>query len=125
MLEQPEQIPGQMALPDPGRPSIGKFQRPGDAAATQRVAAIEAYTITGKARLAVLAAIGRSFSGMTDEEIQTTLDMNPSTERPRRVELVEGGWVEDSGDKRLTRSRRKSVVWALTSEGRQQLGELA
>lgn len=37
--------------------------------------------------------------------------MGGSTERPRRVELVEGGHVVDSGLRRLTRSRRFAVVW--------------
>ena len=49
--------------------------------------------------------------GATDEEIQDALDMNPSTERPRRVELVKLGLVEDSGETRKTRSNRSAVVW--------------
>jgi hypothetical protein len=49
--------------------------------------------------------------GATDEEIQTMLDMNPSTERPRRGELVKAGKVRDSGNRRETISRRKAIVW--------------
>ncbi len=52
-----------------------------------------------------------SRGGMTDEKIQTTLNMNPSTQRPRRVRLVEKGLVIDSGMKRKTRSGRNAVVW--------------
>jgi len=51
--------------------------------------------------------------GATDEEIQTWLGMNPSTQRPRRVELVKKGLVVDSGKTRQTRSGRKATVWAL------------
>jgi hypothetical protein len=42
--------------------------------------------------------------------------MNPSTQRPRRVELVEGGWVEDSGERRPTRSGMDAVVWRGTDK---------
>jgi hypothetical protein len=59
-------------------------------------------------------------AGATDEEIQDALQMNPSTERPRRRELQQGGLIQDSGDRRPTRSGRKAVVWRLvaTSPGR-------
>ncbi len=50
-------------------------------------------------------------NGMTDEEMQDTLLMNPSTQRPRRIELLNQGVIEDSGVKRLTKSGRKAVVW--------------
>jgi hypothetical protein len=49
--------------------------------------------------------------GATDEEIQDHLCMNPSTERPRRVELVQEGLVVDSGGVRFTKARRRAVVW--------------
>lgn len=53
----------------------------------------------------------RGEQGATDEELQLALSMNPSTERPRRIELVEAGAVRDSGRTRPTRSGRKAVVW--------------
>jgi hypothetical protein len=37
--------------------------------------------------------------------------MNPSTQRPRRIELCEAEAVIDSGLRRLTRSSRAAVVW--------------
>jgi len=49
--------------------------------------------------------------GATDQEIQDALSMDPSTERPRRVDLVKRGLVKDSGRTRLTRSGRKATVW--------------
>lgn len=58
----------------------------------------------------------RGDRGATDEEVQMSLAMNTSTQRPRRVELVEGGLVRDSGHRRLTRARRKAVVWIWTAE---------
>ena len=50
-------------------------------------------------------------NGATDEQMQESLAMNPSTQRPRRIELVELGLVRDSGRTGLTRSGRKAVLW--------------
>jgi hypothetical protein len=47
----------------------------------------------------------------TDEEIQLGLKMNPSTQRPRRVELVTAGAVRDSVIRRRTQSGRFATVW--------------
>lgn len=52
--------------------------------------------------------------GSTDEEGDDALDLGGSTYRPRRVELVEKGWVADSGKKRPTRSGRMATVWVAT-----------
>lgn len=49
--------------------------------------------------------------GATDDEIQRKLKMNPSTQRPRRVDLWNEGKVVDSGRRRLTSSNREAVVW--------------
>jgi hypothetical protein len=55
--------------------------------------------------------------GATDEEIQLALGMDPSTQRPRRVELVRQGLVRDSGAKRETRSGREAGVWVVNNLG--------
>lgn len=49
----------------------------------------------------------------TDEEVQNLLHMNPNTQRPRRVELVRAGLVEDSGRTRQTKSETKAVIWVV------------
>lgn len=54
--------------------------------------------------------------GMTDEEIQRGLAMDPSTERPRRIELVRKGLVMDSGRTRRTTSGRQATVWVAVEE---------
>ena len=51
--------------------------------------------------------------GATDEEMQRGLGMNPSTQRPRRIELVDAGKVRDSGHTRPTSSGRKATVWTV------------
>ena len=47
---------------------------------------------------------------LTDEEGASLLGMNPSTYRPRRIELFRDGLIEQKGH-RLTQSNRRAVVW--------------
>lgn len=49
--------------------------------------------------------------GLTDEQMQNDIPMPPSTQRPRRCELVDHGLVIDSGTRRKTASGRSAVVW--------------
>lgn len=49
--------------------------------------------------------------GLTDEEMLQATGLQPSTGRPRRVELVQAGRVRDSGKTRRTASNRSAVVW--------------
>lgn len=60
-------------------------------------------------------------TGATDEEIQETLNMNPSTERPRRGELEKSGLVINSGITRKTRSGRDAIVWMCAGAYRDML----
>ena len=57
--------------------------------------------------------LDRADYGATDEEMQTATGMNPSTQRPRRCELVEMGKVMPSYLTRRTKSGRKAVVWVI------------
>lgn len=41
--------------------------------------------------------------------------MGGSTERPRRIELMHGGFVVDSGYRRFTKAKRSAVVWVITA----------
>ena len=49
-------------------------------------------------------------SGATDEEIANELEMNPSTVRPRRIELARRGMIVEGGSRRTT-SGRMATVW--------------
>lgn len=53
-------------------------------------------------------------TGATDEEIQTALAMNPSTQRPRRIELLEMKLISVATGTRKTRSNRQANVWIAT-----------
>jgi hypothetical protein len=50
-------------------------------------------------------------AGATDEEMQYSVPMSANTQRPRRVELVQGGYVVDSLRTRKTISGDEAVVW--------------
>lgn len=69
----------------------------------------------GTLRAKVLAHVrSKGNEGATDEEMQWALAMNPSTQRPRRIELEKARLVKDSHRTRLTRSGRAAVVWVAT-----------
>ena len=46
----------------------------------------------------------------TDEEIIAGTGLNPSTARPRRIELARAGMVVEAGEKK-TKSGRKATAW--------------
>jgi len=80
--------------------------------ATSAEAAERAEPRAGTDQALILAALRFAGDyGGTDEEMQNALGMNPSTQRPRRIELVSVGLVVDSGETRPTRSGRRAVVW--------------
>lgn len=82
--------------------------------ATSRDAAIAYADSAPNARQRVYDLLERMPGGLTDEEIQEALRMNPSTQRPRRIELERAGVVHDSGRTRRTRSGSHAVVWTVT-----------
>jgi hypothetical protein len=53
-------------------------------------------------------------TGATDEECQRALAMNPSSQRPRRGELADGGLIVECGT-RPTASKRKATVWRVAT----------
>lgn len=87
----------------------GKARR--DHGETSHDAADKITSISGRQRRLVFELIAASECGMTDEEMQLQSGLSPSSQRPRRVELVEGGHIVDSGARRKTKSGREAVVW--------------
>lgn len=80
--------------------------------ATSRDAATAAAPAAPLDRLRVLELLRtHAPDGLTDEQIARVLKLNPSTARPRRIELVRARLVVDSGRTRLTRARVRAVIW--------------
>jgi predicted transcriptional regulator len=82
-----------------------------------------AESLTNISRLAVqvFANIAARPSGMTCDELEELLDGKHQTISARVNELRDKGWIKDSGSKRLTRSRRKAIVWVPTEQAVQRL----
>jgi len=79
---------------------------------TSRAAAVAIRPVAGTLRAWVLDTI--ESEPCTDEEGVARTGMNPSTWRPRRVELLEAGLIREAGH-RPGRSGRLMAVWAAAS----------
>lgn len=78
---------------------------------TSRNAAIAIRPKVGSMKAQVLDYLETQEDGATDEEGINALRMNPSTYRPRRIDLVNEGLVVDSGQRRRVQSGEQAVVW--------------
>lgn len=93
-----------------------------DAPETSRRAARRVVLRTGTQRSGVLSAL-ENLGSMTDYQLQQALDLQPSSERPRRGELVDAGLVQVAYDVKgspQTREHNGSEwrVWEITPAGR-------
>lgn len=78
-------------------------------ASTSREAYASVVNDLGAMRAKVYRALHRK--PRTDEELIRLTGLSPNSCRPRRVELVEMGLVQDSGQRKQTRSGRWAIVW--------------
>jgi hypothetical protein len=79
---------------------------------TSVMAAWRAWPRSGTQRERVLHwVMGRGEQGATDDEIQDALHLAGNSERPRRLELVERGWLVDSGVRRPSHQHGPAIVW--------------
>lgn len=77
---------------------------------TSRMAAASIETHVPNLRERVYALICAR-GPITDEAIATELGLNPSTARPRRIELVAAGMVRAAPDMQRTSSGRQATAW--------------
>ena len=88
----------------------------GSATSAQAADSLTPATLNAMQRR-VLELLAATPEGLTDEEMQRLLRMNPSTQRPRRIELMGKGLVQSCGTRRTT-SGRMAVVWQTTAASR-------
>jgi hypothetical protein len=106
-------------LSNPAEKTVGALRsEPHD---TEEAAAYAVMPRTGTQRMAVLEAISGAEAGLTDEQVRSQTGIRYSSECARRQELEKGGWVMDSGQRRLTSSGQDAIIWVLTPEGRARL----
>jgi hypothetical protein len=74
---------------------------------------------------AIAVAAEGELLGLIDAEMQELFDMPGNTERPRRVELEDMGYIEDSGRRRFRRgTRNECIIWTITEAGLKALRDL-
>lgn len=93
---------------------------------TEVAAALSITSISGAQRLTVLREIWQAGDeGRIDQENELNVPgLSRSSASTRRFELMEMGWVEDSGRRRRTTTGRLAAVWVLTREAREQIHRL-
>lgn len=92
---------------------------PHSGSATSRAAAESIRPEAGTLSAAVFAFIvGTGERGATDHEIQSALQLDGNSERPRRRALQQRALIIDSGHRRKTPSGREATVW-IVAPGRQ------
>lgn len=85
----------------------------GSATSLEAAASLTPETMSALQRRVLEFIASRGEEGATDEECQSELGMNPSTQRPRRGELANAGLIVKSG-KRLTSSHKRATVWRMS-----------
>lgn len=92
--------------------------------ATSKAAALKNAPRAGTQRERVLLCFKSANGvGFTDQQLQAQTKLPHNVESARRYELVEGGWLEDSGERQPTRSGNPSIVWALTPKAKHLVSE--
>jgi hypothetical protein len=76
---------------------------------------------SGTQRAAILAELLDAPFGLTDPEIGDATGLQMNSVRPRRVELVEGEWAEDSGRVRMVNGH-EHICWQATAKARAYYG---
>jgi hypothetical protein len=121
--------PPSVAVP-PSEPSGDQGQGGGDRAAAQRRAQVVRDRLArlpnaGTAARSVLDAVASVArdprrAGLTDWELAQITELSPNTIRPRRGELVTGGWLLDSGATRQHHGKAHRV-WVLSPKAAEHL----
>jgi hypothetical protein len=105
--------------------TLNLFSRPapysdGD---TSKAAAKEIAPVVGKLRRSVLAKVVEAGSGgLTCDEVEQLLVLSHQTASARLNELAGASVIVDSGTRRLTRSRRKAIVWVAVPAAKMMMG---
>lgn len=103
---------------DPGANTPGRARTGARRTSSEAARAVEPRSGTQRRLvLDAVASVARDVQmvGMTDVEIARATALPPNSARPRRKELVDAGWLADSGIKR-EHHRRDHVVWVLTDK---------
>lgn len=119
VVDEPEPIaePLPMRPPIPTALASRAYARSSDPGTSHAAAASIPVGELRESQQAVLALL-REVGPLTDDEILECYQgrlpwQSPSGLRTRRAELVDAGFVKDTGERRTLRSRRLAIVWAV------------
>ena len=90
------------------------YNTPGEEA-TSQLAALINLPKSGSQREQVFLAL--AVQPLADQEIEARLSIPRSSASTRRAELVAGGWVEATDERRRTEADNEAIVWRLTEKG--------
>jgi hypothetical protein len=97
----------------PGQSCVGATHAFNGKRSTSHAASVYVLPRTGTQRYQILDAL--KLGPATDPELQQLLGLSPNSERPRRLELVEGGFVRDSGRVRRHHGM-EHTVWEICDD---------
>ena len=93
-----------------GRPALERNRAFFGKQLTSREAALRAYPRTGTQRHRIWSLM-TSRDGLTADEVNEQTGISPNTINPTIRGLVIDGWLEDSGERRMTRAGNEAIVW--------------
>ena len=93
-----------------GRPALERNRVFAGRQLTSRQAALRAYPRTGTQRHRIWSLM-TSHDGLTADEVNERTGISPNTINPTIRGLVLDGWLEDSGERRMTRAGNDAIVW--------------
>lgn len=88
---------------------------------TSELAALRNFPKSGTQRARVLESLWKE-PGM-DYDVAARLHIPRSSAGPRRLQLVQGGWVQDSGRTRITENDCEAIVWKVTEYGNYRIAK--
>lgn len=92
---------------------------PSKRAATSQLAALKNLPRSGTQRAAILDYVTRRGDlGMTRDEVERVTGYSGSAVRPRVLELIAGGWLEETTATRPTREGNEAFVLVATEKAR-------
>lgn len=83
---------------------------------TSKKAAFANLPLKDTQRREILEIHVKNPDGLTDDEVSQLTSMRLNSLTTRRSELFQGGWLEDSGLERKTRTGIAAVVWRVTEK---------
>lgn len=103
---------GHVDQDDPTANRIGRWNQDGQA--TQRGAAIDNYPRSGSQRARILMLL--EATPATSDEIEAALGIPHQSASARINDLLNGGWILDTGQRRRTRSGSLAIAWTASDQ---------